>query len=330
MLHFIAHYLLFLLETLTIVAGILIAFVGLLLLSSRGKERLKKGHLTITPLHKKFLELKAAIAEEVLSKKAFKALQKSIKQKNKTETDSKKIFVLNFRGDIQASQVNSLREEITAILAIANPEDEVLVRLESPGGMVHGYGLAASQLARIKSHKLKLTIAVDKVAASGGYMMACVADKIIAAPFAIIGSIGAVMQLPNFHRLLEKHGVEFEQLTAGEYKRTLSIFGENTEKGRKKAQEELEQAHHLFKQFISMHRPQVNMEEVATGEHWFGTQALEKELVDELMTSDEYMLKALETPVELYELNFVCKKPLSQKLAQSARNAYLLISGRSL
>ncbi|MDO8954725.1 MAG: protease SohB [Gammaproteobacteria bacterium] len=332
MLHFIAHYFLFVLEALTIVAVILLGFAGLLFLASQGKEKLRKGHLKVTPLHKKYSELKQAVAENILDKKAYKQLCKSIKQADKAHKaeDQPRVFVLNFKGDIQASQVESLREEITAILAIATPNDKVLVRLESPGGMIHGYGLAASQLARIKQHKLHLTIAVDKVAASGGYMMACIADTIISAPFAIIGSIGAVMQLPNFHRLLENHGIEFEQLTAGEYKRTLSLFGENTEKGRQKAQSELEQAHGLFKQFISMHRPQVAIDQVATGEHWFGIQALDKKLIDELQTSDEYLLQILNTPTQVYELNFVCKKPLLGKFAQAAKNAYSIMSNRSL
>ncbi|MDF2690744.1 MAG: non-proteolytic protein peptidase family [Gammaproteobacteria bacterium] len=332
MLHFVAHYLLFLLEAFTIVLAILFCFGGILALSSKAKERQKKGKLNILPLHKRFLEQKLKIAHEVLDKKACKQLAQVFKQskKQKKVQESKKLFVLNFKGDIQASQVDSLREEITAILAIAAKHDEVLLRLESPGGMIHGYGLAASQLDRIKQHKLHLTIAVDKVAASGGYMMACIADKIISAPFAIIGSIGAVMQLPNFHRWLGERGIDFEQLTAGEYKRTLTLFGENTEKGRQKAQTELEEAHGLFKQFISMHRPQVNIQEVATGEHWFGIQALDKKLVDDLVTSDEYLLNLLKQSVEVYEVSYSHKKPVWGRLAQSAKNAYIVLSGRSL
>ena len=181
-----------------------------------------------------------------------------------------RVFVLNFDGDWKASAVNLFREEITAILCVAKPQDEVVVRLESSGGVVHGYGLAASELQRIKDHHIPLTIAVDKVAASGGYMMACVADKILAAPFAIIGSIGVLAQLPNFHRFLKKHDVDFEQITAGQYKRTLSLFGENTSDGRKKFQTEINEAHQLFKQFITEHRPQIDIDKLATGEYWFG------------------------------------------------------------
>jgi len=331
MLHFISHYLLFLFEAFTIVLAIIFGIAGIVAISNRGKEKLKKGHLNVTPLHKRFNELKQTIAEEVCSKKEFKQLHKAIKQQEKdNKEDAKRLFVINFKGDIQASQVSSLREEVTAILSIASSDDEVLVRLESPGGVVHGYGLAAAQLARIKQAELNLTIVVDKVAASGGYMMACIADKVIASPFAIIGSIGVVMQLPNFHRLLESNGVDFEQLTAGEYKRTLSIFGENTERGRQKAQAELEEMHGLFKQFITMHRAQVDINEVATGEHWFGIKALEKKLVDELMTSDEYLMQQVNQSAEVYEVEFVCKKPLLTRFSQAAKNSFYALSNRLL
>ena len=214
--------------------------------------------------------------------------------------------------------VEALRREITTILTTATKEDEVLVRLSSPGGVVHGYGLAASQLDRIKDHGIRLTIAVDMVAASGGYMMACVADKILAAPFSIIGSIGAVMQIPNFHRFLKKHNIDFEQLTAGEFKRTLSLFGENTSKGREKVQEDLEDIHHLFKEFIRHHRPQVDLEKVATGEHWFGTRALELNLVDELITSDDYLFNAKEK-ADIYLIRFATKKSFGDKFFGKAQ-----------
>ena len=227
------------------------------------------------------------------------------------------MFVLNFHGDIRATAVTSLREEVTAVLTAAQPEDEVLVRLESAGGLVHGYGLAAAQLLRIRDRRLKLTVAVDKVAASGGYMMACVADRIIAAPFAILGSIGVIAQLPNFNRLLKKHDVDFEQFMAGEHKRTVTLFGENTDKGRQKFQEEIEDIHNLFKDFVRNHRPQVDRERVATGEHWFGARALDCRLVDELRTSDDYLLDA-SASADLYEIIYTGKKPwLARLLTQT-------------
>ena len=236
--------------------------------------------------------LKTAILPISAQKKEQKRQKKERKMKAKgTEEEKPKAFIIDFKGDVQASAVTSLREEITAVLAVAEESDEVLVRLESPGGVVHGYGLAASQLKRVRNKNIRLTVSVDKVAASGGYMMACIADKIISAPFALLGSIGVVAQIPNFHRLLKKNEVDFELVTAGEYKRTLTMFGENTEKGREKFVEELEDIHLLFKDFVSENRPSVSIEEVATGEAWFGTRALERKLVDELKTSDEYILE---------------------------------------
>ena len=225
----------------------------------------------------------------------------------------KRIYVIDFDGDIKASATEELRHSITAILDMAEPMDEVVVTLESPGGMVHSYGLAASQLARVTKAKIPLTISVDKVAASGGYMMACVADKILAAPFAIIGSIGVVAQLPNFHRLLKKHDVDYEMLTAGEYKRTLTMFGENTEKGRSKFQEDLEDTHVLFKDFISSNREQVDVEKVATGEIWYGQRALEQGLVDDVQTSDEYLTAAYKE-ADIYAVEYTHKKSLPERI----------------
>lgn len=234
-----------------------------------------------------------------------------------------RVFVLDFEGDIRASQVISLREEVTAILSLAKKSDEILVRLESPGGLVHSYGLAASQLKRITDKGIRLIIAVDKVAASGGYMMACIADQIIAAPFALLGSIGVVAQIPNFHRLLKKNDVDVEVLTAGEYKRTLTMFGENTDKGREKFQEDMEDVHRLFKDYVTDNRQSVNIEEVATGEAWYGMRALEHRLVDELKTSDEWLFDKCRD-ARIFQVKYVHHKKrvdkLMEKLAQLYRN----------
>ena len=211
--------------------------------------------------------------------------------------------MIDFKGDIRATEVTSLREEITAILTVATTGDEVLVKLESAGGTVHGYGLAASQLKRIRDKGIHLTIAVDKVAASGGYMMACVAHKIIAAPFAIIGSVGVLAQMPNFNRLLKKHDIDFEEITAGKYKRTLTLFGENTDEDREKMREELADIHLLFKEFIHENRSQVDVEKIATGEHWHGKRALELKLVDELRTSDDYLSSSVNT-ADIFEIDY--------------------------
>lgn len=225
-----------------------------------------------------------------------------------------RMYVIDFDGDIHASGVDSLREEITAILATANQNDQVLVRLESPGGLVHSYGLAASQLKRVRDAGLKLTISVDEVAASGGYMMACVADELVAAPFAVLGSIGVVAEIPNFNRLLQKANIDYEQHTAGQYKRTLTMFGQNTSVAREKFKQELDETHQLFKTFIHENRPDLDLDKVATGEHWYGRQALELGLVDTIQTSDDVILDALKS-MDVYSIKYDIRKPLTERLS---------------
>lgn len=247
--------------------------------------------------------------KKVLAKKDKKALR----VKNKSKSANQQVFVLDFDGDMRASAVKHLREEISTLISTANKGDEVVIRLESPGGIVHDYGLAAAQLVRLKDAGLKLTICVDKVAASGGYMMACVADKIIAAPFAVIGSIGVVSQLPNFHKWLKNHDVDYEQFTAGEYKRTVTVFGENDDEDRAKYQEELEQTHELFKHFVNRYRSMLDLDKVATGEHWYGEDALHLNLIDSLQTSDSYILELMENN-EVYALHSRQKPTLAEKL----------------
>jgi len=231
------------------------------------------------------------------------------------DDERKRVFVLDFNGDIRASEVDLLREEISAVLSFAGENDEVVLRLDSAGGMVHTYGLAASQLERIKSAKIKLTICVDEVAASGGYMMACLADKLIAAPFAILGSIGVVAQLPNFHRVLKKHGVDYETFTAGEYKRTVTMFGENTEKGKDKFVEEIQDTHLLFKEFVSQARPCIDIDAVATGEVWFGKRAIEHKLIDELNTSDDHLMKICANS-DVFQVRYELKKSFGERISE--------------
>jgi len=240
---------------------------------------------------------------------------------DKEADDTKgRLFIINFDGDVEASAVENMREEITAIISAADKNDQVLVRLESPGGMVHSYGLAASQLSRIKQANLKLIVAVDEVAASGGYMMACVADEILAAPFAIVGSIGVVAELPNFHRLLKHNKVDYEQHTAGEYKRTLTMFSENSEAARTKFKQELEETHDLFKQFITDNRPSLDIDKVATGEHWYGTQAIDLGLIDKIQTSDDYIVNTAQDK-DVFEITYQVKKPLAERLSFSVHSA---------
>jgi serine protease SohB len=267
--------------------------------------------------------LQRVLLPKALFKKEAKALAKANKEKQrgkgKDAGQRGRIFVLDFKGDIRATAAASLREEVTAILAVARDDDQVLLRLENAGGAVHEHGFAASQLMRLKQRGLRLTVAVDKVAASGGYLMACVADHLMAAPFAIIGSIGVIAQLPNFHRLLEDKGVDFEQITAGRYKRTLTLFGENTEEGRQKLKDELEDVHELFKGQIAAHRPDVDIERTATGEHWYGTQALELNLIDAIRTSDDYLLEAAAAN-DLYHVAFKRRRALSERILGGAES----------
>ena len=283
----------------------------------------KKKAAKLAAKDKAALREKAAVSEKtaVSEKAVVEAGETDSNAKTNEKTNNKKrVFVLDFHGDIKASACDNLREEISAVLSLATSADEVVVKLESGGGMVHSYGLAASQLARISNKKIPLTVCVDKVAASGGYMMACVADKIIAAPFAVLGSIGVIAQLPNFHKLLKKNNIDYEMFTAGEYKRTVTMFGENTDKGREKFKEDLEDTHVLFKEFVSEHRPQIDIAKVATGEVWFGRRAMEVNLVDSLYTSDEYLLAQAEN-ADIYEVSYSFKKSLPEKLGIAAQGA---------
>lgn len=314
------------------------AVIGLLVSAGQSGKKSAKGHIEVTKLNDRFDEMKEFLKSCVIDEEVLKAEHKSEKKRLKKEKSEqkkaakhaveseasddvkKRLFVINFHGDIKASAAAHMKEEITAILSLATEQDEVVVRLESGGGMVHSYGFASSQLARITAAKIPLTVCVDKVAASGGYMMACVADKIIAAPFAILGSIGVVAQLPNFHRLLKKNDVDFEMITAGEYKRTLTMFGENTEHGREKFLEDIEDTHELFKEFVGEQREQVDIVKVATGEVWFGCRAIEVNLVDALQTSDDYLWQQAANS-DVYEVEYVLKKNLSQKLGFAAQEA---------
>ncbi len=329
-MEFLFYYGLFLAKAVTfvIVVGIIVAMIAGL---GGRKKSAAKGHIEVTDLNDSyqamFDTIESAVVSEAEAKQLFKDKKKEAKKAAKADKSKAKsgqggspksrLFVLDFDGDIKASQVDSLKQAITAVLSIANSGDEVLLKLESGGGMVHSYGLAASQLDRVKQKGIPLTIAVDKIAASGGYMMACVADKIISAPFAIIGSIGVVAQVPNVHRLLKKHDVDVEILTAGEYKRTLTMLGENTDKGRAKFIEDLELTHDLFKDFVVEHRPDLNISAVATGEVWYGRQAVANGLIDEISTSDQYITDHLKEK-RIVGVDFVVKKTIVNRLSDAA------------
>lgn len=333
LIELLSQYGLFLAKVATFVVAIVIIVSLVFSLSQRGGAE-GEGRLEIKNLNDRFNQMEDVMRHAILDDHALKQHGKDEKHKEKqkskdakkkakdstAELGGKKVYVLDFDGDMKAAAVENLREEITTILTMATADDEIVLRLESPGGMVHAYGLASSQLARIKSAKIPLTICVDKVAASGGYMMACIADKILAAPFAVIGSIGVVASLPNFHKVLKKLDVDYEILTAGEYKRTLTMLGENTDAGREKFVEDLEETHELFKDFVGNFRPQLDIPAVATGETWYGSKAIEKQLVDGISTSDEY-ITGLAKDSSIYEVKYVHKKNWQEKLGVAAQAA---------
>lgn len=325
---FLLNYGLFIAKSITILLGILITLAFFItIIFSRKKEK-EENYLEIENINEKLEELQDNLESEILSKSEYKKLQKSRKKEKKQEEKSKKklckqnpisedrprVFVIKFYGDLTASQIENLREEITAILTVANPTDEILVLLESHGGVVHNYGLAAAQLQRIQQKNINLVIAVDLIAASGGYMMACVANKIIAAPFAIIGSIGVLAQLPNFNKLLHKYDIDIEHHTSGEYKSTLTMLGKNTDKGRQKFIAELEDTHVLFKQFVKSNRPIIDLQKIATGEYWYGTQAIDLKLIDQISTSDNYLIEKCKDH-DVFMVEYKIQESLKEKIS---------------
>ncbi len=294
--------------------------------------------ISLEMLHDKIKNYRRSIQANTLNKEQQKTLKKQLKEEEKQNESHQKqrLFVIDFNGDMRANAVDSLREEVTAILSHANPQDEVLIKVESPGGVVHGYGLAASQLQRIRERSIPLTVCVDKVAASGGYLMSCVANQVYCAPFAILGSIGVVAQVPNLHRLLKKYDVDYKEYTAGEFKRTVSLLGEITEKGEEKFKHELEAVHSLFKNFVLRYRPQIQIDQVATGEHWYGEQAIGLGLADAIMTSDDYILKRIDSH-QIIQVKHEKKQKFAEKLSgilgkqvqKSLVNAIDELQGRS-
>ena len=329
----LSEYALFLAKIATVVVAIAAVAVIIINLSQRNKKQ--RGELRVTNLSEQYREMQEEIGGALLDGAQQKLWLKAQKKKHKLEAkaakakakrgeggsdDRPRVWVLDFKGSMDAHEVGGLREEISAVLAVAKPQDRAVLRLESPGGVVHGYGLAASQLQRLREKQIPLTVAVDKVAASGGYMMACVGNRIVAAPFAIIGSIGVVAQVPNFNRLLRNKDIDIELHTAGQYKRTLTLLGENTEEGRQKFREDLNETHRLFKAFVHRMRPTLDIEQVATGEHWYGQQALENGLVDEVGTSDDLLL-GLMGEYELLSVRYVQRKKLMERFTGSAAHS---------
>jgi serine protease SohB len=330
------RYGLFLAETVTLVLAVIVLVGAVVVLINRqahaGRHR---PAVELKNLNQRYDELGRAMRDQMLSRPEAKAARKADRAREKTRNRQDRlrakqpdqadpaqrrprVFVLDFHGDLRASQVTALRDEVTAVLMTATERDEVVLRLENPGGTVLEQGLAASQLQRLKDSGIRLTVAVDKVAASGGYMMACVAQTILAAPFAIVGSIGVIDQLPNFHRLLDRAGIDFEMFKGGDAKRTVTMFGRTTEEDRARRNEQVQEIHDLFKQFVGAHRPGLDLARVATGQYWYGRKALELGLVDQLVTSDDYLLAARDR-ADIFHLRCLTPRSLRQRLAGGIR-----------
>ena len=321
MTEFLADYGLFLLKTLTFVFAVAAIIV---VAAAAGRKASQQEGLEVEDLNQKYRKLGLALRRAVMTKSQWKAESKKEKERDKAASKASdqnaRVFVIDFKGDLKASAVPSLREEVSAVLDVATDGDEVVVRLDNHGGVVHEHGLAASQLVRLRDRGIPLTAVVDRVAASGGYLMACVANRICVAPFAILGSIGVIAQLPNFHRLLDARGVDFEQITAGDYKRNVTMFGKNTDEDREKLKEQLEDVHSLFKEIVSQYRPELDLDKVATGEHWYGRHALLLGLADDILTSDE-LLTELGREKDLFHLTYRVKQPLQKRLLSSVDGA---------
>lgn len=297
---------------------LIIGLVVLLVLLVAQKAQALKSQLHLENLNDQYKLFENSLKMMVLGdkelKQEFKKLKATEKELDLNRSKRPRLYVIDFEGDIRAEAGNHLRHEVSAVLTLARQEDEVLVRVESPGGVVHGYGFCASQLARIRDSKIPLTVAVDKVAASGGYMMAAVANKIICAPFAIVGSVGVLAQVPNLHRLLKKMNIDYQEYTAGEFKRTVSLLGEITPQGETKFKEQLEQTHLLFKEHIKAFRPNLDLQRVANGEYWYGHQALALGLIDEVKTSDDYLMAARQR-AEIIKVSYKTKKSISERFS---------------
>ena len=307
-----------------VIAFVLAIIIPVLVIKKIKPEDSKKKLLTVENLKEKYEKNILSFNLKTLNKKKLKKYLKSLKENTRKEVAKNSSFLLAFVGDKMATQVENLREEITLILNIATPKDEVILLLESPGGSVAHYGLAASQLQRLRDRNIPLTICVDKVAGSGGYLMACVGSQILSAPFAFIGSIGVLFGLPNIHDFLKKHDINYEEITAGEHKRTLTPFGEITEEKRNKLKEQLELVHDQFKNFVLKHRKNLDLKQVATGEAWLAEEAFKKGLVDKIQCSDDYIMERLKIN-QVYKISLAAKQNFLEKFSKKMETQSSLI-----
>ena len=325
-------YFLFLLKAVTVLVVLLI-LIGALFRASKGGQEAANGKLTITNLNESLAHIRGHMQQQILGKKEFKKAQKALKQTEKSQEKEDhtvpNAYMIRFKGDLQATQVAQLKQEVNAILTVARSGEEVVIVLESPGGAVSAYGLAASQLQRLKDADLRLTACVDQVAASGGYMMACIADRILAAPFSIIGSIGVMTQVPNIHRLLQRFDVDVDVLTAGKHKAPLTLMGENTEEGKQKYLADLEAIHQRFKGLVKSHRGQLDIDSVADGDFWLAEDAKQLQLVDDIQTSDAYLIELCDR-ASVYRVQWLPHKTLEERIRKATAAAMKTVENRLL
>ena len=326
----------FVIKALVIVAavgGLAILIARLARSGDGGQDR----EIAIKSINDRYDAMRDALDAKLLEKKARKALAKARKKEAKTrhgEPAGKRIYVLNFKGDLRATAVKNLGREIDAVLTVARPgDDEVIVRIDSGGGTVTGYGLAAAEIFRLRARQISVTASVDQVAASGGYMMACAADRIVAAPFAVVGSIGVVASVPNLHKLRQKNAIDYEDITAGEFKRTVSVLGEITPAGRDHFQGKLEAIHDAFKAHVAARRPGADVARIANGDTWLASDALALGLVDEIVAGDELLFRARDS-ARLYEVKWEARKSPLQNLVgglgAAARKAADVLIARAI
>ncbi len=207
-----------------------------------------------------------------------------------------RLAVLRFQGlrDLNASGDQRLSEAIDEVLVNRDHFEEAVVIIDSPGGTTHGYGHAYALLERLSASGLKVTACIDRIGASGGYLMALPADRILAGPFAIVGSVGVVAGIPNVKRLLEEKGVSYRLFVAGDKKRVVHFADDDGPEVREYMDEKLAGIHTQFLQAVEKHRgDRVKLDEVRSGDHWSAEESVEKGLglVDELQTSAEYLLE---------------------------------------
>lgn len=304
-------------------AGILVIAAAAMALRAGSLEGRSRRRLKAVSLGGRSKDRALEFWQKTLDKKEFKRRLKQRKKEKAAGQREKKpsSFVLSFSGDVMASQVEALREEVSLVLDLAGPKDDVILLLESRGGSVAHYGLGASQLERLRSHKIPLTVCVDRFAASGGYLMACAGDQIVAAPFAFLGSVGVLFGLPNVHEFLKKRDISYEEITAGKHKRTLTPFGKITEEKREKLKEQLELIHGQFKRFVKKRRAGIDLERAATGEAWLAEEALKLGLADRLQCSDDLIRERLKTN-NVYKISLKAPPPVWEKIIKKAGSRF--------